>query len=141
MGNRDGEAWLRCICGHQSWPRCWEEVEGRKERDGANGWNETVKSDRVHSPHWKVQVVPEDENSSANCLHCEINDLVQEYIEGQEKVDIVDLAARMAESLVELILLAPEEEQGKLLAATIAHLGNAFLEKSGAIEGDSNMTH
>jgi hypothetical protein len=51
------------------------------------------------------------------------------------------LAARMAESLVELILLAPEEEQGKLLAATIAHLANAFLEKSGAIEGGSNMTH
>jgi hypothetical protein len=53
----------------------------------------------------------------------------------------MELAARMAESLVELILLAAEEEQVKLLAATIAHLGNAFLEKSGAIEGDSNMTH
>jgi hypothetical protein len=39
----------------------------------------------------------------------------------------------MAESLVELILLAPEEEQGKLLAATIAHLGNAFPEKSGPV--------
>jgi hypothetical protein len=89
----------------------------------------------------KGQIVPEDEGSSESCLHCEINDLVQEYIEGQEKVDIVDVAARMAESLVELILLAREEEQGKLLAATIAHLGNAFLEKSGAIEGDSNMTH
>jgi hypothetical protein len=77
--------------------------------------------------------VPEDETASENCLHCEINDLVQEYIEGQEKVDIVNLAARMAESLVELILLAPEEEQGKLLAATIAHLGNAFPEKSGPV--------
>jgi hypothetical protein len=85
--------------------------------------------------------VPGDESSSESCLHCEINDLVQEYIEGEEKVDIVELAARVAESLVELILLAPEEEQGKLLAATIAHLGNTFLEKSGAIEGDSNMTH
>jgi hypothetical protein len=85
--------------------------------------------------------VPEDETSSENCLHCEINDVVREHIEGQEKVDIADLAARMAESLVELILLAPEEEQGKLLAATIGHLGNAFLEKSEVIEGDSNMTH
>ena len=80
--------------------------------------------------------MPEDETSSESCLHCEINDLVQEYIEGQEKVDLMELAARVAESLVELILLAPEEEQGKLLAATITHLGNAFLEKSGAIEGD-----
>jgi hypothetical protein len=74
-------------------------------------------------------------------LHCEINEVVREYIEGQENVDIVELAARMAESLVELILLAPEEEHGKLLAATVAHLGHAFLAKSGAIEGESNMTH
>jgi hypothetical protein len=85
--------------------------------------------------------VPEDETSAESCLHCEINDLVQEYIEGQEKVDIMDLTARMAESLVELILLAPEEEQGKLLAATIAHLGNAFLGKGGEIEGDSDTAH
>jgi hypothetical protein len=85
--------------------------------------------------------VPEDESASENCLHCEINEVVREYIEGQENVDIVDVAARMAESLVELILLAPEEEQGNLLAATIAHLGHAFLAKSGAIEGESNMTH
>jgi hypothetical protein len=107
----------------------------------AEGWSETVKSDRIHSPHWRVQLVPEDESSSENRVHCEINDLVQEHIEGQEKVDLVAVAARMAESLVELILLAPEEEQRTLLAATIAHFGNAFLEKSGAIEGESNMTH
>ena len=48
------------------------------------------------------------------------------------------LASKIAESLVELVLVAPEEEQAKLLAATIAHLGQAFLEKSGTIEGDSN---
>ena len=86
----------------------------------------------------KGQIVPQDESSSESRLRCEINDLVQEHIEGQEKVDIVVLAAKIAESLVELVLLAPEEEQAKLLAATIAHLGQAFLEKSGTIEGDSN---
>ena len=82
-----------------------------------------------------------DERASESCLHCEINDLVQEYIDGRDNVDIAELAASMAESLVDLILLAPEEEQAKLLAATIAHLGQAFLEKSGVIEGDSNVTH
>jgi hypothetical protein len=46
--------------------------------------------------------VPEDETSSKNCLHCEINDVVREHIEGQEKVDVVELAAWMGESLVEL---------------------------------------
>jgi hypothetical protein len=86
----------------------------------------------------KEQIVPQDESSSESCLHCEINDLVQEYIDGQERVDIVELVAKMAESLVELVLLAPEEEQARLLAVTIAHLGQAFLEKSGAIEGGSN---
>jgi hypothetical protein len=84
----------------------------------------------------KDQIVPQD--ASDSCLHCEINDLVQEHIEGQEKVNIVALAVNMAESLVDLVLLAPEEEQAKLLAATIAHLGQAFLEKCGTIEGDSN---
>jgi hypothetical protein len=84
------------------------------------------------------QIVPEDEGSSEDCLHCEINDLVQEHVAGQEKVDLIDLAARIAESLIDLVLLAPEEEQARLLAVSIAHLGHTFLEKSGAIEGDSS---
>jgi hypothetical protein len=85
--------------------------------------------------------VPEDEVSSEPCLHCEINEVVREHIEGQQTVNIAELAARMAESLVELILLAPEEERGNLLAETIANLGHAFLEKSGAIEGGSGTAH
>ena len=89
----------------------------------------------------KRQVVPQNEVASESCLHCEINDLVQEYVEGREKVDLVALAANMAESLVDLILLAPEELQTQLLAVSIAHLGHTFLEKSGAIEGDSGTAH
>jgi hypothetical protein len=91
--------------------------------------------------HWRVQVVPEDESAWESCLHCEINEVVREHTEGQENVDITDLAARMAESLVELILLAPEEEHGKLLAATLAHLGHAFLGKTGEIEDGQDTTH
>jgi hypothetical protein len=82
--------------------------------------------------------VPQDESTLESCLHCEINDLVQEHIEGQERVDIADLAARMAESLVDLVLLAPEGQQAQLVAATITYLGQAFLEKTGAIAGDAN---
>jgi hypothetical protein len=84
----------------------------------------------------KREVVPQDERSSENCLHCEINDLVEEHIEGQ--FDIAEVAARMAESLVDLVLCAPKEQQAQLLAATIAYVGQAFLEKTGAITGDSN---
>ena len=86
----------------------------------------------------KREVVPQDERSSESCLHCEINDLVQEHVEGQETVDIAEVAARMAESLVDLVLRAPEEQQAQLLAATMTYVGQAFLEKTGAIAGDSN---
>ena len=89
----------------------------------------------------KREVVPQDERASESCLHCEINDLVQEHVETGEPVDIVALAANMAESLVDLILLAPEEEQAKLMAVTIGHLGHTFLEKSGAVEGGSDTAH
>ena len=71
----------------------------------------------------KREVVPQDELASESCLHCEINDLVQDLVEGlEEPVDIVALAANIAESLVDLILLAPEEDQAKLLAVTIGHV-------------------
>jgi hypothetical protein len=89
----------------------------------------------------KREVVPQAEGALESCLHCEINDLVQEHVEEQEKVDVVAMAAKIAESLVDLILLAPEEEQAKLLAATILQLGEAFLEKSGATEGGSDTAH
>ena len=79
--------------------------------------------------------------SEENCLHCEINELVREHIEGQKTVNMAELTAKMAESLVELIFLAPEAEHGKLLAEAIAHVGHAFLEKSGAIEGSADTTH
>src|SRR6516225_1011708 len=86
----------------------------------------------------KREVVPQDERTSESCLHCEINDLIQEHVEGQETVDIADLAARMAESLVDLVLRAPEEQQAQLLAATITYVGQAFLEKTGAIAAGGN---
>ena len=49
----------------------------------------------------------------SECLHCEINELVQERIEQRDPVDVMDLAGKMVESLVEVILLAPETDQAK----------------------------
>jgi hypothetical protein len=86
----------------------------------------------------KREVVPQDESAPESCLHCEINDLVQEHVECQETVDMAEVAARMAESLVDLVLRAPVEQQAQLLAATIAYIGQAFLEKTGGIAGDGN---
>jgi hypothetical protein len=71
----------------------------------------------------------------SDCLHCDINEIVQNYID-RGGADIAEFAAKIAESLADLILLAPENEQAKLMADAIASFGHAFLEKSGAIEGD-----
>jgi hypothetical protein len=75
----------------------------------------------------------------SDCLHCEINELVQSRIEGGG-ADIAELAAMIMESLAELILLAPEDAQSKLMADALAHFGQMFLEKSGATEGSAS-TH
>jgi hypothetical protein len=83
--------------------------------------------------------VSEDESSSESCLHCEINELVREHIEGKQIVNLPELVAKMSESLVELILLGPEEQWGNLLAEAIRDIGEVFLEKSGAVQ--SNTTH
>jgi hypothetical protein len=69
----------------------------------------------------------------SDCLHCDINDLVEKQLE-REDADLADLAARLAESLADLILLAPPADQAKLMADVLANLGQAYLEKTGAIE-------
>lgn len=69
----------------------------------------------------------------SECLHCDINELVEKQLE-DENADLADLAARLAESLCDLILLAPPGEQAKLMADVLANLGQAYLEKTGAIE-------
>ena len=48
----------------------------------------------------------------SDCLHCDINELVRARLEQSEMIDLPDLAGKMAESLVDLILLAPENTAG-----------------------------
>ena len=59
----------------------------------------------------------------------------------RDPVDLADVAARMAESLVDLILLAPDEQRGSMLAETIFNLGHAFLEKTDELASESDTTH
>ncbi len=79
-------------------------------------------------------------DGDSDCLHCEINELVQQRIEGGS-TNLADLAAMVVESLVELILLAPDGEQSQLMADVLAHFGHTYLEKSGAVAGGSTATH
>jgi hypothetical protein len=76
----------------------------------------------------------------SDCLHCDINQLVQQRLERGD-TDPAELASMMVESLADLILLAPEDEQPNLMAYVLSGFGQMFLEKSGAAEGGSNATH
>ncbi len=76
----------------------------------------------------------------SECLHCEVNQLVQERVEGGA-ADLGELASMLVESLADLILLAPENERASLLAFVMSDLGQTFLDKSGAVNVGSNATH
>jgi hypothetical protein len=76
----------------------------------------------------------------SDCLHCDINQLVQQRLE-REDGDVAEVASMMVESLADLILLAPEDEQANLMAYVLSGLGQMILEKSGAVESGSSATH
>ena len=77
----------------------------------------------------------------SDCLHCDINRTVEEHlarIKPGETIDVSELAAKMAESLADLILhSAPVEERPKLIAHTLASFGQFLLEKGEAGEGET----
>ena len=76
----------------------------------------------------------------SDCLHCDINQLVQQRLEHGD-TDLAEMASMMVESLADLVLLAPENEQPNLMAYVLSGFGQMFLEKSGAVEGGSSATH
>jgi hypothetical protein len=86
-------------------------------------------------------VARSEEKDMSDCLHCDINELVRKHLEGSD-ADLGDLVGRMAESIADLILVAPEIDQANLMASAIASLGQAYLEKTGAIDiGESEARH
>jgi hypothetical protein len=74
------------------------------------------------------------------CLHCDINDLVQERLE-QGETDIAEIAMMIVESLADVIVLAPESEHSRIFGHVVAHLGGMFLEKTGAVSSPSDARH
>jgi hypothetical protein len=75
------------------------------------------------------------------CLHCEINALVDRH-EAAGETDVLTLAAKIVESLADMVLSVPPEEQGMMIAEIIAQFGHMIVEKSemGA-DGSSTATH
>jgi hypothetical protein len=74
------------------------------------------------------------------CLHCEINALVEQHAAGGDN-DPLTLGAKIAESLADLVLSVPREDQGLMVAEIIAQFGHIMLEKSGMADGSSTATH
>jgi hypothetical protein len=73
----------------------------------------------------------------SDCLHCDINELVRERIEGQDSVDLGDMVARISESLAETIMLGPKDQWAALVAEAIRHLGQTMLEDIEGIESST----
>jgi hypothetical protein len=88
----------------------------------------------------EVRIPPPAQDETEECLHCAIVDMVEERIAGGN-ADASNLASLIAESLVDLILMVPEEEQARLMAHIVSALGDLFLQKSGAEGGGSGSTH
>ena len=86
----------------------------------------------------KVPSPPEREQEE--CLHCAIVALVEARI-AAGGADAADLAALIAESIVDLILRVSEEEQAQLLAHTLSMLGDLFLQKTCLGGEGSGSTH
>jgi hypothetical protein len=81
-----------------------------------------------------------EDDDADECLHCVIMELVEERVAAGD-ADLGIIVARIAESLVDVILRVPVQDQAKLLAHTLTALGDLFLEKSTDEEGGSSSTH
>jgi hypothetical protein len=49
---------------------------------------------------------------------------------GKDKANLVEIAAKVTEVLADLVLMAPPDEQSKLMADILANFGGFLLEKS-----------
>jgi hypothetical protein len=65
----------------------------------------------------------------SDCLHCDIHELLESQLQSQE-VNLAEIAAKVTEVLADLILLAPPDDQSKLMADILANLGGFVLEKN-----------
>jgi hypothetical protein len=88
----------------------------------------------------KVEAPRPSQEDADECLHCEIIDMVDERI-AAGGADAAELVTLVAESLVDLILRVPADEQACLMAHTLSALGDLFLQKR-EVDGErSGSTH
>jgi hypothetical protein len=76
----------------------------------------------------------------AECLHCEINEMVQQRVDSNEG-SVPELIEMITESLVDLIQSAPVEDQANLMAHALSVFSQTFLEKGGAFDTSGSAAH
>jgi hypothetical protein len=64
----------------------------------------------------------------SDCLHCDIHELLESRLQDKE-TNLEEIAAKVTEVLADLILMAPPDDQSKLMADILANLGSFVLEK------------
>jgi hypothetical protein len=74
-------------------------------------------------------------NKMSDCIHCQIHDLLESHLQNQE-VNLGDVAFKVTEVLADLILMAPPEDQGMMIADILRSLGQFVLEKNGDVEDE-----
>lgn len=73
----------------------------------------------------------------SDCLHCDIHDLLESRMQDAE-ANLVEIASKVTEVLADLILLAPREERGSLIADILANLGEFVLQKGEGTQPQSD---
>jgi hypothetical protein len=72
----------------------------------------------------------------SDCLHCDIHELLESRLQDKE-TNLAEIAAKVTEVLADLILMAPPDDQSKLMADILANLGSFVLEKKGVSQASA----
>jgi hypothetical protein len=71
----------------------------------------------------------------SDCIHCQIHDLLESHLQNPE-VNVADIAFNVTEVLADLILMAPPDDQGTMIADVLRNLGHFILEKKEEAEDE-----
>jgi hypothetical protein len=71
----------------------------------------------------------------SDCIHCQIHELLESHLQNPE-VNLADVAFKVTEVLADLVLMAPPEEQGTMIADILRNLGQLVLDKNGEAEDE-----
>ena len=71
----------------------------------------------------------------SDCIHCQIHGLLESHRQNPE-INLGDVAFKGTEVLADLILMAPPEDQGTMIADILRNLGQLVLDKNGEAEDE-----